>query len=196
MWTLQSLFILLNAFCVAAVNAQGCSGLAPVLLQASWAAQLGWAASFDVSGWTGVTCNSTTGSLSIELSNRNLSGSLPDAWSAASQLSQLNISNNKLTGTLPNVWGNFNQLLSLDVGVNNITGTLPSSWANMTQLQVLGLSTNQLVGSLPEAWSNLTNLAGLNLGSNRLKGALPDSWSGFASVSHCCDLITITVYIK
>ena len=59
LWTL-----ILHIVRVSAATATACSQYGSVLREASWATQLGWDTSDDVSNWTGVTCTST-GALSM-----------------------------------------------------------------------------------------------------------------------------------
>lgn len=57
--------LILFLCCVSAATAPTCPPDALILLQASWATQLDWDTSRDVSRWTGVACDATTGALSM-----------------------------------------------------------------------------------------------------------------------------------
>lgn len=49
----------------------------------------------------------------LDLSNNNLTGTLPDAWARMAFLSVLDLHNNSLNGTLPSVWAHQRSLLQL-----------------------------------------------------------------------------------
>jgi len=179
-------------------NATGGSG---------WTNRVGWLSQLPVCTWYGVSCNGTA--LSIRLESNNLSGTVPDALSALTQIQQLSLGFNQLRGTLPTSWSNLTRLQSLFLFKNELSGTLPSSWWMMKEMQELGLDSNQLSGTLPSSWSmmtqlqlftlqfnnllhgtlptswgSLTQLVGLSLEGNRLSGTLPSSWVAMTKLGH------------
>eukprot|EP00466_Bigelowiella_natans_P006734 jgi/Bigna1/129858/aug1.10_g4566 len=131
----------------------------------------------------------------LDLSENNLSGSVPDMerWINLQVLS-LN-RNGKLGGSLnglpptlrylvlegSNLEGNIERLGYLTelekvyMAGNYLSGTLPSSiFRNNRNLKEIVLSHNTLSGSLPDAVGGAKNLSKLLLDSNRINGRLPD----------------------
>ena len=72
----------------------------------SWNRNEGWGnAKSDIGGWAGVKCNGEGNVISLNLSNNNLQGKLPDVFYAFPALEDLQLNNNQLTGTLPRSLG-------------------------------------------------------------------------------------------
>jgi Leucine-rich repeat (LRR) protein len=88
---------------------------------------------------------------------------------------ELDLSNNQLTGSIPPEIGNLTNLTQLYLYHNQLTGSIPSEIGNLTNLTELNLYNNQLTGSIPSEIGNLTNLIELNLYDNQLTGEIPES---------------------
>lgn len=67
----------------------------------------------------------------------------------------LDLSENQLTGTMPPELGNLSNLIVLSLGINQLSGNIPSELGNLNNLIALSLTNNQLSGCYD---SNLTNL--------------------------------------
>ena len=80
----------------------------------------------------------------------------------------LDLSNNQLTGSIPPEIGNLTNLTWLWLNDNQLTGSIPPEIGNLTNLTRVSLYDNQLTGSIPSELGNLTNLTYLNLKSNQL----------------------------
>ncbi|KAM0031124.1 putative leucine-rich repeat-containing, plant-type, leucine-rich repeat domain superfamily [Helianthus debilis subsp. tardiflorus] len=87
--------------------------------------------------------------ISIDLSNNNIVGELPDALMYLLGLKSLNLSGNLLKGHIPVIIGNLKQLESLDLSLNNLSGRIPQSLGSLTFLSYLNLSFNDLFGRVP-----------------------------------------------
>ncbi|XP_068639576.1 receptor-like protein EIX2 [Aristolochia californica] len=85
----------------------------------------------------------------------------------------LDISNNNLSGTIPEEVGNLIGLIALNLSGNQFFGKIPQSIGKLYQLQNLDLSRNHLSGSIPPAIVSLTFLSHLNLSYNNLSGIIP-----------------------
>lgn len=78
----------------------------------------------------------------LNLSNNDLTGSIPAEIHDLTNLVELNLSNNRMTG-IPAEVGQLRNLKILNYANNNITG-LPNELGNLTQLEVLDLSGNNV----------------------------------------------------
>ncbi|WP_198173017.1 DUF6443 domain-containing protein [Hymenobacter ginkgonis] len=120
--------------------------------------------------------------VSLNLSARQLPGSLPAALSQLAQLQRLVLADNQFSGALPASWGQLTHLTFVDLGHNQLSDSLPASWGQLTQLTYLYLAANQLRGRLPAAWSQMAQLQTLNLSYNQFTGSLPAAWSQLAAL--------------
>ncbi|KAL7586191.1 hypothetical protein Lser_V15G40573 [Lactuca serriola] len=85
----------------------------------------------------------------IDLSNNNFSGSIPNELFSLSSLRYLNLSQNQLTGRIPNTFGEMRELESLDLSMNYLDGEIPFSLAGLSGLSLLNVSYNNLTGTIP-----------------------------------------------
>ncbi|XP_010059115.1 receptor kinase-like protein Xa21 [Eucalyptus grandis] len=105
----------------------------------------------------------------IDLSNNQLSGSMPSFIFSASLLLDIDLGSNNLSGDLPrNICANLPDLQRLFLSFNQFSGQTPSSLSECQQLQLLSLSVNNFSGTIPRELRNLTMLTGLYLGANNL----------------------------
>ncbi|KAK9073048.1 hypothetical protein SSX86_007370 [Deinandra increscens subsp. villosa] len=86
---------------------------------------------------------------SIDLSDNQFSGEMPDTIGQLKALYVLNVSHNEFTGSIPPSMGNLSQLESLDMSSNKLTGEIPQALASLSFLSFLNLSYNQLKGRIP-----------------------------------------------
>ena len=102
----------------------------------------------------------------VELHNNRLSGTLPSALKATTNLAMIDLSNNFIEGELvdfgsPNVW-------YIDVHNNSISGTLPGLVA-CESLQLMNVAFNSISGSLPDTYALLTQLQEMYVGCESAK---------------------------
>nr|XP_019705444.1 receptor-like protein EIX1 [Elaeis guineensis] len=86
---------------------------------------------------------------SLDLSDNNISGEIPEKFTNLRGLYYLNLSGNHLTGRIPENIGAMEQLESLDLSRNNLSSTIPTSISNLNSLEYLNLSHNNLSGRFP-----------------------------------------------
>ncbi|QHO44102.1 hypothetical protein HN51_009580 [Arachis hypogaea] len=132
--------------------------------------------------------NSTTATsslLSLDLTNNQINGQLPDCWGSVNTLLFLDLSNNNLSGKIPPSMGSLNKLKALVLRNNSLMGELPSSLKNCTHLFVLDVAKNLLAGPIP-FWigDNLQQLILLSMSENHFSGNLS---------MHLCHLENIQV---
>jgi len=121
----------------------------------------------------------------LDLSNNQIRGQLPDCWEHLSSLEFLDLSNNNLSGKIPKSIGALVNLGALLLRNNSLTGDLPFTLKNYTLLETLDLSENFIAGLIP-SWigDSLQELKILSLRSNRFFGSVP---------AHLCQLRQILV---
>ena len=110
----------------------------------------------------------------LDLSNNEVTGSIPPEFGNLTQLNNLNLSENKISGSIPSELGNLSGLTNLDLSENNISGTIPPEVGNLSNLTNLDLGSNNISGDIPAEVGNLKNLTNLDLGNNKLTGSVPD----------------------
>ncbi|KAK4407434.1 hypothetical protein Sango_0324400 [Sesamum angolense] len=86
---------------------------------------------------------------SIDLSNNQLSGQVPEELTSLAGLRSLNLSGNHLTGVIPSSIGKMGLLESLDLSRNGLSGEIPLSITHLNFLNYLNLSFNNLSGRIP-----------------------------------------------
>ncbi|WOL17523.1 LRR receptor-like serine/threonine-protein kinase FLS2 [Canna indica] len=86
---------------------------------------------------------------SIDLSDNNLNGAIPQELTKLHGLHFLNLSENHLMAKIPSEIGDMSQLESLDLSMNNLTGEIPAKLATLNFLSHLNLSYNNLSGRIP-----------------------------------------------
>nr|CAD1820668.1 unnamed protein product [Ananas comosus var. bracteatus] len=104
----------------------------------------------NCTSWRGTSNFEDTLSIeSIDLSNNNLSGEIPDEITDLQTQQYLNLSRNNLIGHIPEKIGEMRSLESLDLAMNKLSGNIPRSLSALTSLSHLNLSYNNLSGVIP-----------------------------------------------
>lgn len=100
-------------------------------------------------------------------------------------LLSLQLSDNQLSGTLPDAFMYAQQLRDFGAASNQLTGPIPASLPYTPGLRQLTLAHNQLTGSITPWIGALSNLRVVDLRDNELTGVLPSSlgWSPTLEVS-------------
>ncbi|GLT25995.1 hypothetical protein SLA2020_010890 [Shorea laevis] len=98
----------------------------------------------------------------------------------------IDFSNNQFHGSIPEELGELNSLLLLNLSHNSLNGQIPSSLGKLAELESLDLSSNKLEGTIPEQLTKLTFLSVLNLSHNELVGHIPEGkqFSTFSNDSY------------
>ncbi|KAK2431218.1 receptor protein EIX2 [Trifolium repens] len=88
-------------------------------------------------------------------------------------LRSIDFSNNQLTGDIPEEIGNLIKLVSLNLSSNYLTGEITSKIGRLTSLEFLDLSKNYLSGPIPPSLVQIDRLTMLNLSNINLSGRIP-----------------------
>ncbi|KAG1355070.1 receptor-like protein EIX1 [Cocos nucifera] len=113
----------------------------------------------------------------LDMSETQLSGSLPDWLGDFKILNDLDLSYNSISGPLPASIGRLSALEALSLSDNYMNGTIPKSLGRLVGLVILDLSSNFLEGVMSEEhFANLTNLGYLGLSENQLILNLGQDW--------------------
>ncbi|XP_058076468.1 receptor-like protein EIX1 [Magnolia sinica] len=111
--------------------------------------------------------------LFIDLSSNNFSGPIPYILNGASFL---DLSNNQFSEPIPpNFTSTMQHLNYFSARGNQISGMIPSFIEGMNSLTVLDLSRNNIGGIIPLSLGNCIALKALDLSKNRLSGGIPTS---------------------
>lgn len=131
-------------------------------------------------GWQGVSCVASN-ITSIILSGANLGGQLGNTLGNFTSLITLDLSNNNIGGTIPD--GLPLTMQRFFLSANQLSGSLPSTLSSLTLLTSMSLNSNHLTGAIPDVFSALTGLANLDFSDNNLTGPLPPSMGNLTSLT-------------
>ncbi|XP_057499617.1 receptor-like protein EIX1 [Actinidia eriantha] len=109
-----------------------------------------------------------------DLTNNNLTGTIPSSMGYLKSLNILMLSNNVLEGEIPPSLQNCIQLMTIDLGGNKLSGILPV-WIRTSLLStsMIRLRSNSFRGIIPQEWCRLPILHILDLAGNNISGAIP-----------------------
>ncbi|RZC50231.1 hypothetical protein C5167_018654 [Papaver somniferum] len=118
----------------------------------------------------------------LNLSNNNFTGSIPNGF--IPNLETLDFSNNMLSGEIPDDITLFSGLRYLDLGGNVLEGEITKKISSLQNLEYFTLAGNQLTGGIPKEISVMKNLKWIYLGYNNLSGEIPEEIGSLSSLSH------------
>ncbi|KAK7412293.1 hypothetical protein VNO78_03746 [Psophocarpus tetragonolobus] len=107
--------------------------------------------------------------IELDLSNNHIEGPIP--FTLPPTLRRLSLSGNRLNGSIPDAMSLLTILSNLDLSNNNLSGQLPSSTGSLSSLTTLHLQNNQLSGTL-YVLQDLP-LQDLNIENNLFSGPIP-----------------------
>ena len=92
------------------------------------------------------------------------------------RITVLNLSSKELDGTIPPELGNLAKLKTLNLSGNKLTGEIPSELVKLANLEILTLAGNRLSGQIPHELARLANLKEIKLSGDdqTLTGCVPD----------------------
>ena len=101
---------------------------------------------------------------------------------AAKGLEEINLTDNDLSGSLPSELLTLLNLRRLMLNYNQLTGRVPEGIAVLRNLQELYLLHNRMTGQLPAALGSLTNLKILALAENNFAGTIPPELNSLSNL--------------
>ncbi|KAK9230233.1 hypothetical protein WN944_023200 [Citrus x changshan-huyou] len=108
-------------------------------------------------------------------SRNKLTGALPHQLLSITTLTlSLDLSNNLLNGSLPLQVGNLKNLVKLDISGNQFSGVIPVTLSACVSLEYLNISRNFFHGIIPLSLSSLKSIKEFNVSSNNLSGLIPE----------------------
>lgn len=125
-----------------------------------------------LNSWYGVICDDDGLIVGVNLSDNNLTGTVPPDIGNMTSLRHLDLHDNVLHGELPDTLGELH-LDYLRVGSNNLQGAIPASLGLQVNMTYLRLSSNNFSGPIPPELANVTALTFCYLENNALSGAIP-----------------------
>ncbi|KAJ9540342.1 hypothetical protein OSB04_026848 [Centaurea solstitialis] len=133
-----------------------------------------WNDSLPLCMWQGVTCSRRHQRVTaLDLSGKDLVGSLSPYIGNLSFLRYMNFSNNQLHGSIPPEIGCLSRLELLTLQENSFTGEIPVNISSCSKLWLIDLSINMLYGKIPNIFSSMLMLKILFMSKNNLRGGIP-----------------------
>ncbi|OAY78508.1 DNA-damage-repair/toleration protein [Ananas comosus] len=115
-----------------------------------------------------VNMNTSTVSISLDIKGEEL-----PIWKILYLFESIDLSDNNLSGEIPDEITDLHTLQYLNLSRNNLIGHIPEKIGEMQSLESLDLAMNKLFGDIPQSLSALTFLSHLNLSYNNLSGVIP-----------------------
>lgn len=145
----------------------------------------------DKQGWEGLTLDDEGHVTHMDLSDRNLTGTIPASLFSMPYLRELDLSANQLMGDLDKIItmeASAKQLVKIDLSKNGFTGKIPGSVNQLTGLTTLLLAGNQLKDIESVLSGNIVNLdlsdQDLTLENIRLNAGLALALPGICLYNH------------
>jgi len=139
----------------------------------AWGTAIQWDLNQPLSTWEGITLLFDGCVRTIDLTGKNISGTLVPELGSISGLYTLYLGNNNFSGPIPSELGGLEKLRWLNLGNNALSGPIPPELGNLINPVTFNLSGNQLSGSIPAELGNLSNIS-IQLQNNQLSGCYPN----------------------
>ncbi|GLJ05834.1 hypothetical protein SUGI_0026370 [Cryptomeria japonica] len=139
-----------------------------------------------VVAWDGIQCmniSSTVRVAEIDLSRRNLTGTIPPSLGQMTELVQISFDGNNLSGAFPNL-SSLTKLERLYLQNNNLSGTIPDWLSELENLKELDIANNNFSGVIPQRLLDKQHSLKINYSGNyylcmRKGECIPSSSGGY-----------------
>lgn len=153
----------------------------------NWIHKENWCSDRPVGEWYGVATDEEGYVSSLDFSDNNLSGTLPEELGSFKRLRVLVIEDNsedkRIKGSLPDALANCVHLAGLVFSGIDMSSALPEWIENLKELQTLSFVDCNLIGSLPKLSSEV--ISDISLNNNHLTGPIP---VGYGELEDLCIL--------
>ncbi|CAN6208545.1 unnamed protein product [Urochloa humidicola] len=151
--------------------------------------------SFSMNASVGCECS---GGVECRITHLNVTGyrnitEIPAALFNLTELVSLDLSNNNLSGSMPREVGNLSKLETWHFNNNNLSGYIPQELSLLRNLKSLWMFDNYIEGPIPEFIQNLTNLTDLRLYGMKLRGPIPHNFSKLINLEN---LSSLTLFFR
>lgn len=136
--------------------------------------------------WPGITCASKGKFISdLNLSNKNLEGSLMTEIGLLTRLERVDLSNNKLNGKLDqDIFSNMPHLEVFNVGINAFGGKLPNRVFELSRVKEVNFSSNHFDEWLPSNLKCSKSLESISIQKNVIGGFIENAFASCKNVKH------------
>ncbi|XP_024392526.1 uncharacterized protein [Physcomitrium patens] len=134
--------------------------------------------------WTGITCSNASSVVGLNLSNMNLTGTLPADLGRLKNLVNISLDLNNFTGVLPAEIVTLLMLQYVNISNNRFNGAFPANVSRLQSLKVLDCFNNDFSGSLPDDLWIIATLEHLSLGGNYFEGSIPSQYGSFPALKY------------
>ena len=146
----------------------------------NWLENENWLSNRTLGDWYGVTVDDSGRVIALNLSENELSGTIPPELGNLTKLEVLGLAVNQLRGTIPLELVNLSRLTHLFLYSNQLTGLISPELSKLANLEQLALSWNRLGGMIPPELGKLARLELLVISGNRLTGNIPPDLGNLA----------------
>ncbi|MCY4114082.1 MAG: hypothetical protein OXG33_09115 [Chloroflexi bacterium] len=153
-----------------------------------WNRNDNWLSDAPLGEWFGVTTDAHDRIVDLDLSQNQLSGTLPPEIGQLTTLRRLDVQGNQLQGEIPPEIGNLDNVTHLSLWANQFSGSIPAEMGDMASLQWAALGINELTGSIPPELGNLSTATHLDFTLNQLSGEIP------AELGNLTNLVWLTFW--
>ncbi|ERN00807.1 probable leucine-rich repeat receptor-like protein kinase At1g35710 [Amborella trichopoda] len=123
-----------------------------------------------------------TSLIALNLADNNLIGGVPVELGNAKKLKALHVDNNYLNWSFPKVIQELNGMEFLNLGYNFFNRIIPPFMGNLSDLCAVLLTSNDFSGSIPTKITGLHRLQFLDLSNNKLEGTIPSKLNNFETL--------------
>jgi Leucine-rich repeat (LRR) protein len=171
------------------------------VMDVAWTRADGWLSQGSVCTWYGVDCASEDKEkdqkvVHLNVTHNGLEGTIPLELESLTDLILLDLSNNQLSGSIPSrIAASLTRLKYLLLHNNVLSGKIPGELEPLHSINEIHLSFNKLTGTIPDSVTKLSSLRALHLANNQLSGSIPDV-TGLKDISKYLALFAVDCLLR